>query len=88
MQRLLTKKKRVLKMKNNKSTRKEWKPWNPVTKKSTQVKQADGIKTKEVDNRVKKERTRRMNIMTKTEVSDKTINTNVILFTEYPVNVC
>ena len=56
------------------------------------VEQADGIKKKEVYNRVKEEISRRMNIITRTELNDKnlvkTINTKVIPIAAYPMNVC
>ena len=56
------------------------------------VEQADGIKTEEVYNRVKEEFSRRMKIITKTELNDKNliraINTKVIPVTAYPMNVC
>ena len=56
------------------------------------VEQADGIKTKEVYNRVREEVSRRMKIITKTGLNDKNliraINTKVILVAAYPMNVC
>ena len=56
------------------------------------VKQADGIKKKEVYNRVKEEISRRMNIITRTELNYKNlvkaINTKVIPVINYPMNVC
>ena len=56
------------------------------------VKPADGIKKKEVYNRVNAEISRRMNIITRTELNDKNlvkaINTKVIPITAYPMNVC
>ena len=56
------------------------------------VEQADGIKKKEVYNRVKEEISRRMNIITRTELNDKNlikaINTKVLPVTNYPINVC
>ena len=56
------------------------------------VEQADGIKKKEVYNRVKEEISRRMNIITRTELNDKNlakaINTKVIPVAAYPMNVC
>ena len=56
------------------------------------VKQADGIKKKEVYNRVKEEISRRMNVITRTELNYKNlvkaINTKVIPVINYPMNVC
>ena len=56
------------------------------------VEQADGIKTKEVYNRVKEEVNRILRLLTKTELNDKnlikSINTKVIPVTTYPMNVC
>ena len=56
------------------------------------VEQADGIKTKEVYNRVKEEINRRLQMLTKTESNDKnlikTINTKVIPVAAYPMYVC
>ena len=56
------------------------------------VEQADGIKKKEVYNRVKEEISRRMNIITRTELNDKNlvkaINTKTIPVAAYPMNVC
>ena len=56
------------------------------------VKPADGIKKKEVYNRVNEEISRRMNIITRTELNDKNlgkaINTKVTPVTAYPMNVC
>ena len=56
------------------------------------VKQADGIKHKEVYNRVKEEISRRMNIITRTELNDKNlvkvINTKVIPVAACSMNVC
>ena len=56
------------------------------------VAQADGIKTKEVYNRVKEEINRRLQMLTKTELNDKSlieaINTKVIPVAAYPMNVC
>ena len=56
------------------------------------VEQADEIKRKEVYNRVKEEISRRMNIITRTELNDKNlvkaINTKVIPVTAYSINVC
>ena len=55
-------------------------------------KQADGIKTKEVCNRVKEEVNRRLHVLTKTELNDKNlikaINTKVIPVSTYPISVC
>ena len=56
------------------------------------VKQADGIKKKEVYNIVKEEISRTMNIITRTELNDKNlvkaINTKTIPVAAYPMNVC
>ena len=56
------------------------------------VEQADGIKKKEVHNRVKEEISRRMNIITRTELNDKNLvksrNTKVMPVVVYPMNVC
>ena len=56
------------------------------------VEQADGIKTKDVYNRVKGEVNRRLQMLTKTELNDKNlikvINTKVIPVAVYPMNVC
>ena len=56
------------------------------------VEQADGIKQREVYNRVKEEISRRMNIITRTGLIDKNlvkaINTKVISVAAYPMNVC
>ena len=56
------------------------------------VEQADGIKTKEVYNRVKEEINRRLQMLTKTALNDKNlikaINTKVIPVAAYPMNVC
>ena len=56
------------------------------------VKQTDGIKTKEVYNRVKEGINRKLQMLTKTELNDKnlikTINTKVIPVAAYPMNVC
>ena len=54
------------------------------------VEQTDGIKTKEVYNRVKEEINRRLQMLTKTELNDKNliINTKVIPVAAYPMNVC
>ena len=56
------------------------------------VEQADGIKTKEVYNRVKEEVNRILQLLTKTEINDKnlikSINTKVIPVMAYPMNVC
>ena len=56
------------------------------------VEQVDGIKTKEVYNRVKEEINRRLQMFPKTELNDnnliKAINTKVIPVAAYPVNVC
>ena len=55
------------------------------------VDQADGIKKKEVYNRVREEISR-MNIITRTELNDenllKAVNTKVIPAAAYPMNVC
>ena len=54
--------------------------------------QADGIKTKEVYNRVKEEVNRIIQILTKTKLNDKNlikaINTKVIPVAPFPMNVC
>ena len=56
------------------------------------VEQVDGIKKKEMYNRVKEEISRRMNIIARTELNDKNlvkaINTKVITVTAYSINVC
>ena len=56
------------------------------------VEQADGIKTKEVYNRVKEEINRRLQMLTKTELNGKNlikaINTKVIPVAAYTMNVC
>ena len=56
------------------------------------VEQTDGIKKKEVYNRVKEEISRRMNIITRTELNDKNlakaVNTKVIPIAVYPMNIC
>ena len=56
------------------------------------VKQADRIKNKEVYNRVKEEISRRMNMITRTELNDKNlvkvINMNVIPVAACSINVC
>ena len=56
------------------------------------VEQADGIKAKEVYARVKGEVTRRLEILTKTELNDKNliraINTKMIPVAAYPMNIC
>ena len=56
------------------------------------VEQADGIKAKEVYARVKGEVTRRLEILTKTELNDKNLirasKTTVIPVAAYPMNVC
>ena len=56
------------------------------------VEQVDGIKAKEVYARVKEVVTRRLEILTKTELNDKNlirvINTKVIPIAAYPMNVC
>ena len=55
------------------------------------VEQADEIKRKEVYNRVKEEISRRMNIITRTELNDKNlvkaINTKTIPVAAYPMFV-
>ena len=57
-----------------------------------EVEQADGNKKKEVYNRVKEEISRRMNIITRTELNDKNplkaINTKAIPVAAYPMNIC
>ena len=54
--------------------------------------QDDGIKKKEVINRVKEEISRRMNIIKRTELSNKNlvkaVNTKVIPVAVCPMNVC
>ena len=54
--------------------------------------QDDGIKKKEVINKVKEEISRRMNIIKRTELSDKNlvkaVNTKVVPVAVYPMNVC
>ena len=56
------------------------------------IEQADGIKKKQVHNRVKEEISRKMNTITRTELNDrnlvKAINTKVIPVAAYPMNVC
>ena len=56
------------------------------------VEQADGIKTKEVYNRVKKEINRKLEMLAKTGLNDKNlikaINTKVIPVAAYPMNAC
>ena len=56
------------------------------------IEQADGIKKKEVYNTVKKEVSRRMDIITTTELNNKNlvkaIITKVIPVAAYPMNVC
>ena len=56
------------------------------------VEQADAVKQKEVYNRVKEEISRKMNIITRTELNDKNlikaINMKVIPVSAYPMNVC
>ena len=56
------------------------------------IEQADGIKKKEVYNTVKKEISRRMDIITTTELNDKNlvkaIITKVIPVAAYPMNFC
>ena len=56
------------------------------------VEQADGIKMKEVYSKVKEEISGRINIITRTELSDKNlvkaINTKVISVAAYPINFC
>ena len=54
--------------------------------------QADGIKTKEVFERVKGEVNKRVKILTSAELNDmnlvRAINTKVIPVPAYPMNVC
>ena len=56
------------------------------------VEQADGIKSKDVYERVKQEAVRRLTLLTKAELHDqnlmKAINTKVIPVAEYPMNIC
>ena len=56
------------------------------------VEQADGIKMKEVYNRVKEEISRKMNTIARTKLKDKNlvkaINTKAISVAAYPFNVC
>ena len=56
------------------------------------IEQADGIKTKAVYERVKEEVTKRVKMLTKTELNDanliKAINMKVIPVATYPMNVC
>ena len=56
------------------------------------VEQADGIKTKRVYERIKKEVTKRLKILIKSELNDEnliqTINLKVIPVAAYPMNVC
>ena len=71
------------------------KPWTPDQKwlyKFLGVDQADGIKTKEVYNRVKEEVNRRLQMLTKTGLNDKNMikatNTKMVPVAAYPLNVC
>ena len=56
------------------------------------IEQADGIKTKAVYERVKEEVTKRVKMLTKTELNDayliKAINMKVIPFETFAMNVC
>ena len=56
------------------------------------IEQADGIKTKAVYERVKDEVTKRMKVLTKTELNDsnliKAINMKVVPVATYAMNVC
>ena len=56
------------------------------------VKQADGIRTKQVCERVKEEMTKRLKLLMKSELNDETliqaINSKVIPVAAYPMNVC
>ena len=52
-----------------------------------EVKQADGIKMKELYNRVKEKSSRGMKIITRTELNDKNL-VKVIPVAAYPMNVC
>ena len=63
-----------------------------VTYKFLGVEQADGIKTKEVFERIKTEVENRLELLIKTELNDrnlmKAINSKVIPVAAYPMNVC
>ena len=67
-------------------------PDENVTYKFLGVEQADGIKTKEVFERIKTEVENRLELLIKTELNDrnlmKAINSKVIPVAEYPMNVC
>ena len=67
-------------------------PDENVTYKFLGVEQADGIKTKEVFERIKTEVENRLKLLIKTELNDrnlmKAINSKVIPVAEYPMNVC
>ena len=56
------------------------------------VEQVDGIKTKQVYERVKEEMTKRLKLLMKSELNDEnliqTINSKVIPVAAYPMNVC
>ena len=56
------------------------------------VEQADGIRTKQVYERVKEEMTKRLKLLMKSELNDENliqaINSKVIPVTAYPMNVC
>ena len=67
-------------------------PDENVTYKFLGVEQADGIKTKEVFERIKTELDNRLGLLIKTELNDrnlmKAINSKVIPVAAYPMNVC
>ena len=67
-------------------------PDENVTYKFLGIEQADGIKTKEVFERIKTEVENRLEILIKTELNDrnlmKAINSTVIPVAAYPMNVC
>ena len=67
-------------------------PEENVTYKFLGIEQADGIKTKEVFERIKTEVENRLELLIKTELNDrnlmKAINSKVIPVAEYPMNVC
>ena len=56
------------------------------------VEQADGIKTKQVYERVKEEMTKRLKLLMKSELNDEnliqTISSKVIPVPTYPMNIC
>ena len=67
-------------------------PDENMTYKFLGIEQADGIKTKEVFERIKTEAENRLELLIKTELNDrnlmKAINSKVIPVAAYPVNVC